>query len=280
MSQQPKPTKKTDPALAQPSGSDERNLMEADSPSSLAPEEQVMYFLEKYKWLIIAILLGGSIAFFYQYFGGWWSDRQAQALAATDAAAVTTEEKIAFAAQNPRSPLAGVALMEAARAQFEAGGFGESASTYRQAARALEGNPLGFRAQIAVGVSLARDDRGAEALSYLQALILQSGIPASLQAEAAFYAAVIAHTLGNSALFQEMNAVLDVNEFGLVWSNRLQPFRSVALGELVPEDSLPSISQPSINFEEMGIDPSQFIIEDAPVEQIPASIARPGSTGE
>ena len=255
--------------MAQPASTDERNLMEADDPSSLAPDEQVIYFLEKYKWYLLLLLVGGSAAFLYQYFGAVISENRQEARAEAFFAAVESEDKIAFAESHSNHPLSGVALFEVARNQFEAGQYSDAADTYRRAARHLGETPVAYRAQLAAGVALARDGRHAEAFDYLGSASNQLLVPASIEAEMLFNQAVIAHLMGREDAFNDIFQRIQNHPFGQMWANRLIPVRAAALGEIVPEDELP---QPAIQMDllEDASEPTVF-----PGEEIPAGIALP-----
>lgn len=267
------PDKPKTPSGQKPSSSDERNLLEADSPSSLAPEEQVMYFLEKYKWILLAILVGGSAAFFYQYFGGWWADRKTAIMAEAFFEADTLEERFQFAEQFARSPLAGVALLEAARDQFEAGDYATASTTFRRAAQQLGLHPLAFRAQILAALSLALDDRGVEALSFLRGVLAQPGIPSSIEAEGLFHAAVLAHEIDDRDGYESFARRLEVHPLGRIWNNRLRPLRTSGLGEIIALETFEDLG--SFNDMDLG---GGFEGANDPV--IPPTIALPLATPE
>lgn len=266
MSRQPSSKDKSVKNIEKTAASDERNILEADDPASLAPDEQVIYFLEKYKWYLLILLVVGSGGFLYQYFGAVISENREAARAEAFFAAIEDQDRLLFAENHRNHPLSGVALFEVGRSQFEEGKYAESADTFRRAARQLGENPIAFRAQLAAGMSLARDGRHAEAFDFLRSASAQPSIPSSVEAEMLFQQAILAHLLERKDAFEELAERVEDHPFGQLWASRLIAVRAAGLGEIVPESELPS---PAIEMDLLDDLPQ------GPTDAIPPGISLP-----
>lgn len=77
----------------------------------------------------------------------------AESLSAAYCAAATPEELAKFAAENPGTALAGVALLQNADAAYKAGKYAEAEKLYSQSVGGLGNSPLAQRAKIGAAVS-------------------------------------------------------------------------------------------------------------------------------
>lgn len=146
--------------------------------------------------IFAAIVLAGLIVIGvqgYQYMG-----ERAQAIAQEDyQAAETREDKIAFAENNEKFQLAGIAYLEAADSYFDESDFANARQYYSEAERVLSPGPFRGRARIGSGLSSLLMGETDEGNAVLNQVANDVQLLDQIRAEAAYHLAVSEWEVGN-----------------------------------------------------------------------------------
>lgn len=117
----------------------------------------------------------------------YMQQRAEMATRAEYAAAAGSHEQLAgFASDNAGHPLAGVAYMDMANAEFQRGEFQQAGEHYRMAREELKGNPLSVRAQMGEAMSALLGTNPDQGVAALRSIVDNVDNLQSTRAEAAY----------------------------------------------------------------------------------------------
>lgn len=142
----------------------------------------------------------------------------------------TAEEKLAFAEENPKHHLAGMAYLEVADSRFEDGEFERAAELYGQARDVLEGTEFRYRAQLGQGISLLRSGEREAGTALIQEVAANGSILDRIREEAAYHLAVIRWEQDDLAGVEEALDIIFGMDSNSIWS-----FRAQRLQDQIPE---------------------------------------------
>ena len=216
----PKKTKRQLEAEKLQNQLDERNtvLVDDDDFSNAELEDKVWLYWNRNKASIIftvvamfGIVLGTQ---YYRYATEQSRIERQNAYLEAD----TPEEKAAFGAEHSSHALGGLALLEAADAEFTEGEYAAAAETYAKAAEALDGQILDGRARLGVAMSQILSGEKEAGMAQLETLSGSSEAPAAIRAESAFHLAVL--YIEESQYEQALDLLQSIEAQG--WQNRAQ----------------------------------------------------------
>lgn len=181
-----------------PSG-DDRNLVDIDEAFAEADfEDRMWLFWNKNKTGIIAgvvILILGVIGInTYRLLEA----KQHAAMQEEYSAAIGDTEKLkAFGASNADAPLGGLALLEAADAQYAAGDFAAAISLYQQSLVPLQNSVVVGRARLGVAMAQIKAGQADAGKNTLREILATEALLAAVRAEAAVRLAQLELADGN-----------------------------------------------------------------------------------
>ncbi|MDQ8181243.1 hypothetical protein [Pelagicoccus sp. SDUM812005] len=194
---------------------DERNIVGPNQVEIQDLEDQVVMFWDKNKGIIL-----GSVAFIFAAFLGYqgikfMQHRAEENLKAGYQAAITSEAKAAWAADEAGKPLSGFAFKELGDEAYAAGDLAKAEGYYREAAKSAAA-PVDQAATVALAVTLIDQDKLSEAKELLQSIANDSS--ALAQAEAQYRLAFLASQEGDAATARSfIEAISDESFF---WKSR------------------------------------------------------------
>jgi tetratricopeptide (TPR) repeat protein len=161
-------------------------------------EEKLRLFWEKNSklvWLAVATVVGVILAR-----GGleYFRAHKEKEIAASYAAASTSEKLKNFAAQHPDHPLGAAAQLRLADEAYMAGKFTDAAASYQKAAEVFKSGPFGGRAQLGAAISKVQAGQAAEGEAALKKIADDARQPAIVRAEAAYQLGTVARDAGRN----------------------------------------------------------------------------------
>ncbi len=178
---------------------DDRNLVDIDEAFAEADfEDRMWLFWQNNKAGIIAAI---TIAVLGVVGINTWrmiQENQRVAMQTEYSSAAGDAAKLeSFGAANGESMLGGLALLEAADAQYEAGEFAQAASLYQQSLLPLQESVVVYRARLGLAVSQLKAGQAAEGKGTLRSLLDSPSALASIRAEAGVELAQLELAEGN-----------------------------------------------------------------------------------
>lgn len=179
---------------------DERNIVSLDSAYEGASLEDRLYlFWHNYQKVIIGVCAAAAVVL-----AGWGiinvvQERREARISSEFQAAITIDEKLAFAERTSGHVAAGAAFLEVADHYFGEGDYEASAVYYQRAASNLGELPTAGRAKIGHAVSVALAARENEALQAFEEIGRDPRNYSIVRAEAYYHAATLAVGLGQHA---------------------------------------------------------------------------------
>jgi hypothetical protein len=220
-----------------PAKGDERNVVAVDpnAPQATLEERLAIIWAENRAFilggivLVIAVIIGRAV----------WDNYMAARERAVQEAfgrAETAEAKLAFARENAKHSLAGVAVIGAADAAYAEADYATASSRYAQAAGMLDDPLVRTRARLGEAVATLQGGSAEKGEQLLRAVAADAAAPEPIRAEAWYHVASYNHAAGNIAAARE--ALAKVNEVspGGLWASRA----SVLERKLPPETEAPA----------------------------------------
>lgn len=227
----------------------EKAILEAQNKESELPpdadvEERFNEFWKKNGFgIFVGIALGAAVVLGFQissYVGAQReSNIRSEYLALDDA-----EERVAFARENSRHPLAGMAWLDLADSAYDRGEFTAASEFYENAARALEGSPVAGRARLGAAMAELMLDQREDAKVALNVIASDRRLLAVTRAEAAYHLAVVHWEDENHDAMEEALDLIDELEGASLWAFRANVLRQRIPGIEVVEADEPLAVQP------------------------------------
>jgi hypothetical protein len=201
---------------------DDRNIVAVDEAYKEAGFEDRLYLIwEKYSsWIvsaIIAVFVGLILFFALEYL----AERREAAIQGEYAAAVTIEEKAAFAREHAGHRLAGTAALEVADSFFAEEAYQEAVENYRLAADSLGRHVLNGRARLGEAMSLIMLERREEAEPVLSRLAADQDVLLAIRMEAYYSLASLAFERGDYDRVVELADLIEAEDMMGFWSGRV-----------------------------------------------------------
>lgn len=214
---------------------------ESDLPPDADVEERFNDFWKKNgPGIFGGIALGALIVVgiqVYQYMG----ERKEERLGEAFAAAVSIEEKAAFAEQNRGHQLAALARLQVADARYDEEAYAEAAELYDAAADGFEDPTLRTRAQLGQGMSLLLSGSVDAGRTVLRSVAQNTAALDQTRGEAAYHLAVsLWEDEDREAVAEATAIILELN--APFWVFRANSLRDrLNLGEAEAEDSVADV---------------------------------------
>jgi predicted negative regulator of RcsB-dependent stress response len=186
---------------------------------------------------------------------GLWEMYQAQreaGIAEQFAKAKTSEQLRRFTVEHPGDALAGVAHLRLADEAYEAGKFGDAATSYGQAMAVLSDGPLASRARIGQGISQVLAGNREAGVASLKAVTDDLTAPVSVRAEAGYHVASLAAEAGDAAGLQAQLEQLSRIAPQSLWVQRASLLRPVSAAASSPAPSAAPSASPAVTFPTKG----------------------------
>lgn len=214
------------PAPAQPSAhADERNLVEPAQAAQVSLEDQLKLWWDANRG---ALLVGAAAALLFvglwQAFSLYRRQWESKAQAAYQAA-VTSEDRLAFAQEFKKSPLAGLALLSLGDEAWAQKDYTTALARYRGAVDALDKSPLGGKARLAAALATLYTGDRSTAATALLALARDTSLFQAVRAEAAYHRALLAREDGDTATFDQCHELIVSLPYADGWLSRLQSWK-------------------------------------------------------
>ncbi len=224
----------------------EKAILEAQNKESELPpdadvEERFNEFWKKNGFgIFVGISLGAVLVLGFQISAYVGAQRESNIQSAY-LALETPAERVAFAEEHSRHPLAGMAWLELGDAAYDAGDYSGALGHYERAARALEGTPVAGRARLGAAMSELMLDRREDAKVALNVVASDGRLLAGTRAEAAYHLAVIHWEDENlSAMEEALDLIHDI-EGASLWA-----FRANVLRQRVPAIDVVEVDEPVV----------------------------------
>lgn len=198
---------------------------ESDLPPDADVEERFNEFWKKngtgiFGGIAIGAVLVVGIQIF-QYMG-----RQKEAAIQEAFSAVeTVEERLEFASEYSKHPLAALANLQVADIRYGEGLFAEAVNLYAEAAESFEDPVLVARAQLGEAMSLIRSGQVDAGQAMLEKLALESGVLDQVRGEAAYHLAVSHWEAGEVEKALEAADIILQLDNASVWAYRANALR-------------------------------------------------------
>ena len=181
------------PSKSSPLPGDDRNVVAAGSAGTeLTLEEQVHEFWKKNsRFIIFLVVLGFLVIVRREGVRYMWAARE-RGISEAYGKCSTPAELKAFAAENPKHVLAGIALLRVGDEDYNAREYLDAADAYTKAVEPLKDTPMAARAKIGAAISEVQGGDRAKGEAALKALADDMTIMAAERMEARYQLAVIA----------------------------------------------------------------------------------------
>jgi hypothetical protein len=228
------------PSHRKPAG-DDRNLVVVDENyPAVTFEDKVHRFWKNYRMPVIsgcALVVLGLLAK-----GGWERVQEKKELDVEKAYAMaaTPEQLQAFSVAHPGHELAAIAQLRIADDAYAAGKAAEALAGYDKAATALQGNPLGARAQLGRAMSKLQAGKAADGINELKQLAADANVSKAVRVEALYHLASLAAGEKNSADVQKYSEQLMQLDPTSPWTQRAFVLRASLPAPAEPAPATPA----------------------------------------
>lgn len=218
-------SKPATPSHSTPAG-DDRNLVAADAASAATFEDKLHVFWDKNRNTLYAVCVGVILAIIAK--GGWdYLERQKEAkIGRAYAAAATSDQLKAFAAEHSGHTLAGVAQLRMADEAYGAGKAADAVAGYEKAMAVIKDGPLAARAKLGHALAQVQAGKAAEATKELKALADDANQFKAVRTEAAYHLTSLAVEAGNATEAQKYSDQLMQIDVSSPWTQRAMTLRA------------------------------------------------------
>lgn len=233
------------PSAPTPAG-DDRNLIAVDE-NYIAPtfEDRLALFWEKNSKAITALLI--VLLLIVAGKGAWEyiAAQKERGIGQAYAGATTPVQLKSFVAENPKHPLAGLALLRVADEAYAGGQFADAILSYDQGATILKTGPLASRARLGSAMAKLQSGKVADGEAALKTIAADVKEITAYRAEASYHLASQAAAGGNTAEVKAYSDQLMQLDPASPWTQRALALRSsIGVEDSVPMEAMPTITLP------------------------------------